>query len=182
MPHYLFFPTLAAVLQGMNPAEDFFVTTDAFLETPTLYKRNMKSDRNFTEWCSCQWNFMPNGTHLPPRCPWFVDVLFRFCGLIRPGFGSRITNQGYYNRTHDGWQKEHLQYLVIIKSSLSRDWTKQLAKVHVCRWQKLQISLLLTHFLQCLSSVVPSGIQILLALNKHGLKKKVRVRLWKRVQ
>ena len=36
-------------------------------------------------------------THLPPRCPWFVDVLFRFCGLIRPGLGSRITNQGYYN-------------------------------------------------------------------------------------
>ena len=102
MPHYLFFPTLAAVLQGMNPAEDFFVTTDAFLETPTLYKRKTKSGRHFTKWCSCQWNFMPTGTHLPPRCPWFVDVLFRFCGLIRPGFGSLITNQGYYNRTQDG--------------------------------------------------------------------------------
>ena len=33
---YLFFPTLAAVLHGMKPAEDFFDTTDAFLEKPTL--------------------------------------------------------------------------------------------------------------------------------------------------
>ena len=32
----LFFPTLAAVLQGMNPAEDFFDMTDAFLEIPAL--------------------------------------------------------------------------------------------------------------------------------------------------
>lgn len=33
---YLFFPTLAAVLQGMKPAEDFFDMTDAFLEIPAL--------------------------------------------------------------------------------------------------------------------------------------------------
>ena len=33
---YLFFPTLAAVLHGMKPAEDFFDTTDAFLDKPTL--------------------------------------------------------------------------------------------------------------------------------------------------
>ena len=33
---YLFFPTLAAVLHGMNPAEDFFDTTAAFLDKATL--------------------------------------------------------------------------------------------------------------------------------------------------
>ena len=33
---YLFFPTLAPVLHGMNPAEDFFDTTAAFLDKPTL--------------------------------------------------------------------------------------------------------------------------------------------------
>ena len=33
---YLFFPTLAAVLHGMKPAEDFFDTTVAFLDKPTL--------------------------------------------------------------------------------------------------------------------------------------------------
>lgn len=33
---YLFFPTLAAVLHGMKPAEDFFDTKVAFLDKPTL--------------------------------------------------------------------------------------------------------------------------------------------------
>jgi len=98
MLHYLFLPTLAAVLQGMKPAEDFFVTTDAFLETPTLDKKKVTEilprDVLVTE------TLRPSRTHLPPRCPWFVDVLFRFCGLIRPAFGSRITNQGYFNRKH----------------------------------------------------------------------------------
>ena len=34
---YLFFPTLAAVLHGMKPAEDFFDTKVAFLDKPTLW-------------------------------------------------------------------------------------------------------------------------------------------------
>jgi len=43
---YLFFPTLAAVLQGTKPAEDFFEITDAFLETKALWEKDKMKQRN----------------------------------------------------------------------------------------------------------------------------------------